>query len=390
MKKKLLTLLTLVFTIFTFSQNYVVVPNALENQTDVSTENGAYSFLIWLPSVRQYIINQSELNSMIGKEIIGISWRLDKTKHNTPQPTEQIIFENFDIYLGESVAPTDHNDDIQYNAIGNQTLVRSGGLIVEPNTYSAEGDPAIFGPLITFDTPYLYAGGNLLFELRSSGFDSSAVVRSDWTFLVDINGVLQHDSYAYHKFGDNVYQDPYNITKLPIELTNGGHSSMAVIRFAYCDVAIPTGQTNQTFTPGQTIADLAVNGTNLVWYSDEFFTDMLSDSDLLVAGTYYVVSQVGNCQSDPLIINVTETVNRSDFALLYGFNYYPNPTNDILHFSSNQPIENVIVSNMLGQQVNVSLSSDNKNLDLSNLANGNYFVKVTIEGVSKTIKIVKQ
>jgi len=61
-----------------------------------------------------------------------------------------------------------------------------------------------------------------------------------------------------------------------------------------------------------------------------------------------------------------------------------------LHLSSNQPIENVIVSTILGQQVNVSLSSDNKNLDLSNLANGNYFVKITIEGVSKTIKVVKQ
>jgi len=68
---------------------------------------------------------------------------------------------------------------------------------------------------------------------------------------------------------------------------------------------------------------------------------------------------------------------------------HPNPVNDILHLSSNAPIEKVTISNMLGQQVNVSLSLDNKNLDLSNLANGNYFVKVTIEGVSKTFKIIK-
>jgi len=45
---------------------------------------------------------------------------------------------------------------------------------------------------------------------------------------------------------------------------------------------------------------------------------------------------------------------------------------------------------MLGQQINVSVSSDNKNLDLSNLQSGNYFVKVTIEGVAKMIKVVKQ
>jgi len=41
---------------------------------------------------------------------------------------------------------------------------------------------------------------------------------------------------------------------------------------------------------------------------------------------------------------------------------------------------------MLGQEVKASLSSDKTSLDLSNLANGNYFVKVT----SKTIKVVKQ
>jgi len=45
---------------------------------------------------------------------------------------------------------------------------------------------------------------------------------------------------------------------------------------------------------------------------------------------------------------------------------------------------------MLGQQINVSVSSDKTSLDLSNLASGNYFVKITIEGVAKMIKVVKK
>jgi len=44
---------------------------------------------------------------------------------------------------------------------------------------------------------------------------------------------------------------------------------------------------------------------------------------------------------------------------------------------------------MLGQKVKANLSSDKTNLDMSNLPSGNYLVKVTIEGVSKTIKVVK-
>gem|GEM_PF-247395 len=152
----------------------------------------------------------------------------------------------------------------------------------------------------------------------------------------------------------------------------------------------PTGEANQTFNAGQTLADLVVNGTNLVWSSSSTFSDTLSDSEPLVNGmTYYVRSENGNCQSDFLAITVTLTVNVSDFDV-FGFSYYPNPVNDILHFSSNQPIENVVVSNMLGQQIKTNLNSDKTSLDLSNLPSGNYLVKITIEGVAKMIKVVKR
>jgi len=94
------------------------------------------------------------------------------------------------------------------------------------------------------------------------------------------------------------------------------------------------------------------------------------------------------CQSDPLIIKVTQVVSRSDFDI-YGFSYHPNPVNDILYFSSNSKIEKVVISNILGQQIDANLNSDNTTLDMSNLPSGNYFVKITIEGASKTIKVVK-
>jgi len=152
----------------------------------------------------------------------------------------------------------------------------------------------------------------------------------------------------------------------------------------------PTGDANQTFTAGQTLADLDVAGDNLVWYSDNTYSNTLSLTEPLVHGaTYYVRSENGDCQSEALAITVEEQASRSDFYT-FGLKYYPNPVNDILTFSSNQPIDNVIVSNTLGQEVKANLSSDKTSLDMSNLASGNYFVKVTIEGVAKTIKVVKQ
>jgi len=89
--------------------------------------------------------------------------------------------------------------------------------------------------------------------------------------------------------------------------------------------------------------------------------------------------------------NCEEFLATSDNDLLTkNISIYPNPTNSILHFSSNAPIEKVVMTNMLGQQIIANLNNDKTSLDLSNLSAGNYFVKITTQGVSKTYKILKQ
>jgi len=153
-------------------------------------------------------------------------------------------------------------------------------------------------------------------------------------------------------------------------------------------VSTPTGETEQDFTTGQTLADLIVNGNDLVFYNSTYSETFNLTDELVDNQTYYVVSEVGICMSDPLIIIVTQVVSRTDFDV-YGFSYYPNPVNDVLYFSSNSKIEKVMINNILGQQINANLNSDNTILDMSDLPTGNYFVKITIEGISKTIKVIK-
>jgi len=43
---------------------------------------------------------------------------------------------------------------------------------------------------------------------------------------------------------------------------------------------------------------------------------------------------------------------------------------------------------MLGQEIKANLSSDKTSLDMSNLANGNYLVKVAIESGFKNLFII--
>ncbi|MEO8235416.1 MAG: T9SS type A sorting domain-containing protein [Flavobacterium sp.] len=76
---------------------------------------------------------------------------------------------------------------------------------------------------------------------------------------------------------------------------------------------------------------------------------------------------------------------------LNGFSAYPNPVKDVLNLSYTKEISNVSVHNLLGQQVMTkSINATQTKIDMSNLSNGTYLVKVTVDGLVKTLKVVKQ
>ncbi|WP_415793660.1 fibronectin type III domain-containing protein, partial [Flavobacterium saliperosum] len=71
------------------------------------------------------------------------------------------------------------------------------------------------------------------------------------------------------------------------------------------------------------------------------------------------------------------------------FKAYPNPVKDVLNLSYSSEISSVEVYNMLGQKViTKNLNVAQGQIDMSNLTSGNYIVKVTSEGLTKTIKVV--
>jgi len=130
------------------------------------------------------------------------------------------------------------------------------------------------------------------------------------------------------------------------------------------------------------------NNTNFLYFIAHSNPNLLcievDDVDYSTANWTDIDSQTSFSEDCVAFLTINDNASITDIVA------YPNPVNDILYFSSNQPIENIIVTNMLGQQINVFVSSDKTSLDLSNLASGNYFVKVTIEGVAKMIKVVKR
>jgi hypothetical protein len=89
-----------------------------------------------------------------------------------------------------------------------------------------------------------------------------------------------------------------------------------------------------------------------------------------------------------LAVTATLAANSFDNG---SFSYYPNPVKNILNLSYNQEISNVEVLNLLGQRINnFKVSSNQTQVDMSNLAVGTYIVKVTSNGLVKSIKVTKE
>lgn len=86
------------------------------------------------------------------------------------------------------------------------------------------------------------------------------------------------------------------------------------------------------------------------------------------------------------IITATSELNTTDAVMVY-----PNPTNDVVFVKADAQIEQVIVSNYLGQVVDIytTLGSEGQ-INVSQLDNGVYFLEVTTDLAKHTIKVIKK
>lgn len=150
----------------------VVVPSAYANTAGGSTFLGP---LASTARTHVQLIHQSELASVVGQFLGGITWRLAPAA-GSPWPSADATITNFDVYLGESVTPSAVSNTVADNYVGPRTQVRAGALTIAAGSFPSGGNPNAFGVSIEFDTPWKYNGGHLIIELRHTGFSSSTSV----------------------------------------------------------------------------------------------------------------------------------------------------------------------------------------------------------------------
>ncbi len=118
----------------------------------------------------------------------------------------------------------------------------------------------------------------------------------------------------------------------------------------------------------------------------------------LPAGLYYVrVWSDGNAPPSSgrteggFTVTADATLSTGSVEDANAFTYYPNPVKGELLLNAQKDIQDVQVFNVLGQEVlRVSPNNADTAIDMNGLSNGAYFVRVTIDNVTETVRIIKQ
>jgi len=118
--------------------------------------------------------------------------------------------------------------------------------------------------------------------------------------------------------------------------------------------------------------------------------DSFTSTDASGALTFVFTSD-GSVQETGWLADVTCATLTIDEFTSTQFNYYPNPTTGLLHINAKQNIDSVTVVNMLGQEVlSLNPKSMEATIDFSNLSEGTYFLRSSVNGNMITHKIIKR
>ena len=152
-----------------------------------------------------------------------------------------------------------------------------------------------------------------------------------------------------------------------------------------------SGQAGATTTYWVSVYSTASNAVNVFWEATTvsvigngaaISSDNATTWADLEGGFDMVYNFSGECT--PMTLSL-------DRAALSNFSFYPNPAQERLNLNAQQAIEQVTIFNMLGQiMLDQSVGVSNTQIDISNLATGNYFMQVFIDGQKGVYKLLKQ
>jgi hypothetical protein len=99
----------------------------------------------------------------------------------------------------------------------------------------------------------------------------------------------------------------------------------------------------------------------------------------------------GNARLNFQISAHSATLSVGEVDSAYAFTYFPNPIRNELTLRAQSNIQNVSIYNVLGQEVlRIAPNVLESKINFNQLQRGAYFVKVTINDITETVRVIKQ
>ena len=138
------------------------------------------------------------------------------------------------------------------------------------------------------------------------------------------------------------------------------------------------------------------NGTHTLSIDGNLMLDAVAYNDTdgfpvdrIGAINYFAIDANNEYYVDDFRLVEGDLLSTNDFSL-ENFRVYPNPVQDRLNIESSSAVSEIAVYNVLGKEVlHSSPNRISPSIDMSALSSGAYLVKVSINGASKTIKVLK-
>lgn len=221
-----------------------------------------------------------------------------------------------------------------------------------------------------FDGDMVNDGVGLIFP------QAAGVEKDDWLFLPVFNGIANTDYSLTVIY--NVFNNPAPIAEESFEIVALDSPSSAAASQSVLG----------TYTGVTQSGDLATLLQNA--YTDTVTYTPTADGDF-----YFAIHSTSPGANSGIIIlfdlSVNETLSVDEFASNTFTHTYNKDTDKLTLESSNLPLSNIELFNILGQRViSQGLSQSNEIVDMSSLTDGVYLAKVAIQGQTQTIKILKQ
>jgi hypothetical protein len=188
-----------------------------------------------------------------------------------------------------------------------------------------------------------------------------------------------------------------NSTYFVSQTVNGCESAnrLSVTALVNPNPPAPVGEAQQSVEEGKTVADLIASGTSIKWYSSE--NDALNkvnplplSTPLIIGASYYATQTVAGCESNAFLIVTTSLITSIELTDPK-LDFYPNPVRDVLIISLKAGIDQVTVTNLVGQTVfSKKVGTEQCSIDFSDFSDATYLITVQSKEAVWQFKVFKK